>query len=211
MNNLFYHITPSIITNEDIYHIFDTMMTYYHINDHIKTNNIWKHGGYWTGEKRLSSKKKLLQRWNSFLSVYQVKQKYYSLFTFFSLHLHDIIYYYQKTKYRTIIHGDFKPQNICYSNKNISIFDWQWVGYGHPITDLFYFLFHVFTPNECTYDNIMLILEQYERDIHIIHMIILDYFVYLVTCKLYSNIHVDYTIDMIHALIKIVYHIHLFF
>jgi len=52
-------------------------------------------------------------------------------------------------KYKTFLHGDFQPSNLFYMTKsqggnkeikNLILCDWQGYGYGHPTTELAYFL-----------------------------------------------------------------------
>jgi len=45
------------------------------------------------------------------------------------------------TRYRTIIHGDFKPANMFFSNDSCSVCDFQFSGAGVPLQDVVYFLF----------------------------------------------------------------------
>lgn len=196
---------------KNIYTIFDMMMIWYKKNENKKVSSIWNHGAYWTGEKRIRSKLDFIHRWDSFLHTYQIPPMYHFLGNKINEKLHEIVFFYKTQKWNTIIHGDFKPHNIGFvdhdNNRTLSVFDWQWVGYGHPITDLFYFLFHSLSNEELNYKNIMFILLHYESNVYLIHMILLDYFVYSVTCKLYAKIHNDYTIENIHALIQIIYSI----
>jgi thiamine kinase-like enzyme len=55
------------------------------------------------------------------------------------------------TEEYTLIHGDFGPHNIIYSNDNIVAIDWEWAGWGNPLQDIAWVVWfvHLHYPNLC--------------------------------------------------------------
>jgi thiamine kinase-like enzyme len=51
----------------------------------------------------------------------------------------------------TLIHGDFGPHNVIYSNDTITAIDWEWAGWGNPLQDIAWVVWfvHLHYPNLC--------------------------------------------------------------
>ena len=61
--------------------------------------------------------------------------------------------YLNKAKYQTLVHGDAKLANFCFSNKKVAAVDFQYVGKGCGMKDVAYFL------SSCLNENQLPVLE----------------------------------------------------
>jgi len=97
-----------------------------------KPTGLWEIGTYWNLETRPEEFEKLEHR--------ELKSK---------AHLIDELL--NKCKYQTIVHGDAKLANFCFSEngKNIAAVDFQYVGGGCGMKDVAYFLGSCLSSSEC--------------------------------------------------------------
>ena len=160
---------------------------------------IWKNGGYWTGNKRNEDKKKFQENFNlfkiHFLNLLNITNDNYNvILSHIQKSESNINEYYLSNE--TLIHGDLKFENlfIC-TNKNVYVIDWQWFGYGNCATEIMYLLFTSLSAEFLNIENIILILLHYcennkcikfNKLYHDFKIASFDFFIYLICCKWYN-------------------------
>ena len=103
------------------------------------TEGLWPIGSYWHLDTRPEEWKAMEDNW----------------FKENAIHLDRAL---NQAKYQTIIHGDAKVANFCFSDYNeVAGLDFQYVGKGIGVKDLAYFIGSCFTSSECElYENALL-------------------------------------------------------
>jgi hypothetical protein len=96
-----------------------------------QNNGIWKIGSYWHLDTRQDEFKKM------------ASSKLKELASKINTKLNS-------AKFKTIIHGDAKTANFCFTkdSSKVAAVDFQYVGYGSPVKDLIYFLGSALDENE---------------------------------------------------------------
>jgi len=129
--------------------------------DNFQSINCWQHGGHWTDDKR--DKTDFCNK----LSL--MKQNFRDNFNY-SFDESEIIKIIRQnksqtdnflTKQNTIIHGDFKIGNFFQNNTDLYLIDFQWVGKGHCITDICYFVVTSLQYGDLTTSNCLNIIKRY--------------------------------------------------
>lgn len=131
-----------LLTNQTIIKIIHSLANF-HNNFFNKFVNykVWNEGGYWTNNKRMINDNFFIKKYFSFknnLIHLNIKFEEENVLSFILSKKEQINEYYKKRT--TLIHGDFKLDNMFIKNDSIVLFDWQWVGYGNPATDIMYFI-----------------------------------------------------------------------
>ena len=105
----------------------------------LKPNNLWPVGTYW----HLNTRTEELEN---------IKDKHIRELA--PLINHKLC----STSFKTLVHGDAKVANFCFSQdlSRTAAVDFQYVGTGNGMMDLTYFMSSIFTENEC---------EKYEHEI----------------------------------------------
>ncbi|ORX64282.1 hypothetical protein BCR32DRAFT_273166 [Anaeromyces robustus] len=111
--------------------------------------NLWKEGCFWVlNRKGKNNLQSIPQTWNSLIKNmnkkynYVIQEKGFHDFGKRIMNAANGIYQVlNNTRYRTIIHGDFKPANMFFNNNSCSVCDFQFSGAGVPLQDVVYFLF----------------------------------------------------------------------
>jgi serine/threonine protein kinase len=111
--------------------------------------DLWKEGNFWVlNRKGKNNIQSIPQTWSSLIK--NLNKKYANVaqdkgFHDFGKRLMNaakgLCQLLNTTRYRTIIHGDFKPANMFFSNDSCSVCDFQFSGAGVPLQDVVYFLF----------------------------------------------------------------------
>jgi len=111
--------------------------------------SLWKEGTFWVlNRKGKNNIQSIPHTWNSLIK--NINKKYISVvqekgFYDFGKRIvnaaNGLYQILNNTRYRTILHGDFKPANMFFSNKSCSVCDFQFSGAGVPLQDVVYFLF----------------------------------------------------------------------
>ncbi|MCL1144433.1 DUF1679 domain-containing protein [Shewanella marinintestina] len=93
------------------------------LNDQVKPCGLWPIGSYWF----------LATRYDEWLAMEPNKLKYSALF------IDNIL---NNCKYKTLIHGDAKVANFCYTTNfsDVAAVDFQYVGYSCGVKDVIYLL-----------------------------------------------------------------------
>ena len=99
---------------------------------HLEPSELWEEGTYWHLDTRPDELASLKHRGGDASLLLSAAV--------------DIDKKLSQAKYRTILHGDAKVDNFCFSvdGKNVAALDWQYVGGGCGMKDLSYFLSSVF-------------------------------------------------------------------
>jgi serine/threonine protein kinase len=111
--------------------------------------DLWKEGNFWVlNRKGKNNLQTIPQTWNSLIKNLNKKYSYVAQekgfhdfgkrITNAAQGLYQVL---NNTRYRTIIHGDFKPANMFFNNDSCSVCDFQFSGAGVPLQDVVYFLF----------------------------------------------------------------------
>lgn len=110
---------------------------------------LWDNGNFWVlGKKGKDNLSSIPSTWN--LSLKFIQKKHSEIlqeqgFKNFGKRIQEaassISTILATSKYRTIIHGDFKPANIFFSEEKCAVCDFQFSGPGSPFHDIMYFLF----------------------------------------------------------------------
>ncbi|ORX40373.1 hypothetical protein BCR36DRAFT_339905 [Piromyces finnis] len=111
--------------------------------------DLWKEGNFWVlNRKGKNNLQSIPHTWNSLIK--NLNKKYASVshekgFNDFGKRIMNaakgIYQVLNNTRYRTILHGDFKPANMFFDKESCSVCDFQFSGAGVPLQDVVYFLF----------------------------------------------------------------------
>jgi len=161
--------------------------------------NCWEYGGYWTDDKRNKSdfpiKLSLMKKnFNDNFNWLLDESRILDLCNNNRSGINNFL-----MKQNTIIHGDFKIGNIFNSGDNIYLIDFQWIGKGHCITDICYFIITSLYYKELNMFNCITLIKSYMKHysneinntfIEDFIYCLLDLFQYFVCYKWY-NITID--------------------
>lgn len=181
---------------ETIKKIIRSMNILYHqFEGQIPKYELWSTAGYWTGKKRREDKLNFEKKFDSslifFRTVFDFNEKEYDEIKKYVVNNRNKVFdYYNRNT--TLIHGDLKIENLFVNDDEIYVIDWQWFGYGNPITDIMYLILTSLSSQFLTLENIQGIIRFYEQlnpymlydqlyeDFKIAST---DFFEYLICCK----------------------------
>lgn len=155
---------------------------------------VWKNGGYWTGNKRENDKNKFYKKYEiAIKNLINITNLKYEDFNAIKINIEKIKEYYED--FETLIHGDLKIENLFLSKNGLYLIDWQWVGYGKCATDIMYLLFTSLPSNLLNKENLEILLKEYcsiNKNVNFdkiykdFKIASLDFFIYLICCKWYN-------------------------
>lgn len=97
---------------------------------HSKAEGLWKTGTYWHLETRPEEYERMAEG--------PIKAA-----------AHDIDQLLLQARYQTLVHGDAKVANFCFSDTGVAAVDFQYIGQGVGIKDVAYFLGSCLDENAC--------------------------------------------------------------
>ena len=177
--------------------ILKSMILFYIEYENKKIHHeIWSNGGHWTGNKKSNEKLDLEKKFHLTCANFEI-YGYNEVLDKIIENRKNTQKYYSKNK--TLIHGDLKFENMFIDDQKVYLIDWQWVGYGNPITDIVYLIFTSLSSQYITIGNIKNLLIFYknlnsnliiEDIINDFKISFLDFLEYLICCK-WSNLSVE--------------------
>lgn len=129
------------LSNQQIKNCIQWLANFHALFMHKTPKNLWEQGNYWH----------LKTRPDEFNKIQDVDLKSNAS------KIDELLY---NAKYKTIIHGDAKVANFCFSSSTVAAVDFQYVGGGIGVNDLAYFLGSCLDEKAC-FDKVQFYLNYY--------------------------------------------------